>query len=137
MKNYILGLLGAATIVSCGSMGGSSASSKVGKTQASIANTKWVLADKVKGTVPTLNIEGEKINGNGGCNRFFGTVAMDAQSGTFTPSGVGSTKMACENMSVENNYLGALQKVNKYVVTDSSLELYQGSLLLLKFNKAE
>ncbi|KQT18533.1 heat-shock protein HslJ [Chryseobacterium sp. Leaf404] len=135
MKNYILTLLGAATIVSCGTMGNTA--SKVGKEQASIANTKWVLADKVKGTVPTLNIDGDKINGNGGCNRYFGTATFNTQSGTFTPSGVGSTKMACENMTVENNFLGALQKVNKYVVSDSSLELYQDGLLLLKFNKAE
>jgi heat shock protein HslJ len=136
MKNYILSLLGAAIIVSCGSMGKCS-SSKVGKEQAPISDTKWVLADKVKGTTPTLNIEAGKINGNGGCNRFFGTVAVDSESGSFTPSGVGSTKMACENMSVENNFLGALQKVNKYVVTESSLELYQDGLLLLKFDKAQ
>ena len=135
MKNYILSLLGAAVMISCGATGGSS--SKVGKEQPSITNTKWVLADKVKGTVPTLNIEGNKINGSSGCNKYFGTIAMDSHSGTFTPSGVGSTKMACENMTVETNYLGALQKVNKYVVTDSTLELYQDGLLLLKFNKAQ
>jgi hypothetical protein len=30
------------------------------KSKFSLANTKWTLADNVKGKIPTLNIEGEK-----------------------------------------------------------------------------
>jgi len=125
-----------ALVASCGTMK-NTATSKVGKAQPSIANTKWTLADNVKGQTPTLNIEGSKLNGNAGCNRYFGSVVMETASGTFTPSQMGSTKMACENMSVEKNFMDMIQKANKYVVSGTTLELYQDNLLLLKFNKAE
>lgn len=136
MKNIVLGIFAMALVASCGTMK-NTATSKVGKAQPSIANTKWTLADNVKGQTPTLNIEGSKLNGNAGCNRYFGSVVMETASGTFTPSQMGSTKMACENMSVEKNFMDMIQKANKYVVSGTTLELYQDNLLLLKFNKAE
>lgn len=136
MKNIVLGIFAMALVASCGTMKNAS-SSKVGKAQPSIANTKWTLADNVKGQAPTLNIEGSKVNGNAGCNRYFGSVVMETASGQFTPSGLGSTKMACDNMSVERNFLDMMQKANKYVVSGTTLELYQDNLLLLKFNKSE
>ncbi|MPS65379.1 MULTISPECIES: META domain-containing protein [Chryseobacterium] len=134
MKNLFLSICTAAVLVSCGTV---ASSSKVGKAQPSIANTKWTLADNVKGQIPTLNVEGAKISGNSGCNRYFGAVTMETASGKFAASQVGSTKMACDNMSVEKNFLDMVQKANRYVVSGSTLELYQDNLLLLKFNKAE
>jgi len=136
MKKLFLSLCTVAALASCGTMS-SSGSSKVGKAQPSISNTKWVLADNVKGKTPTLNIEGTKVNGNAGCNNYFGTLSTDAASGTFTAAQLGSTRMACENMSVEQNFMDMMQKVNKYVVSGSTLELYKDNLLLLKFNKSE
>ena len=59
MKNLFLSICAAAVLASCGSMTSASAS-KVGKAQPALANTKWTLAETVKGKVPTLNIEGEK-----------------------------------------------------------------------------
>lgn len=136
MKNLFLSISTVAVLASCGTMANSS-SSKVGKSQPSIAATKWVLADNVKGKTPTLNIDGAKVNGNAGCNSYFGTLSTDAASGTFTASQLGSTRMACDNMSVEQNFMSMMQKANKYVVNGTTLELYQDNLLLLKFNKAE
>ncbi|WP_419870531.1 META domain-containing protein [Chryseobacterium sp. CT-SW4] len=136
MKNLFLSLCTAAVLVSCGTMSSSSAS-KVGKAQPSLANTKWTLADNVKGKVPTLNIDGEKISGNAGCNNYFGTLTMDTATGNFTAGQMGSTRMMCDNMSVEQNFMDMVQKANKYVVVGSTLELYKDNLLLLKFNKAE
>lgn len=136
MKNLFLSICTFAVLASCGTTKNAS-SSNVGKAQPSIANTKWVLADNVKGQVPTLNVEGSKINGNAGCNRYFGGVTMETASGKFEASQMGSTKMACANMSVEQNFLDMLNKANKYVVSGTILELYQDNLLLLKFNKSE
>ncbi|WP_312090686.1 META domain-containing protein [Chryseobacterium sp.] len=136
MKNIFLSICTFALLASCGTTKNASAA-KIGKEQPSIVNTKWALADNVKGQIPTLQIEGSKINGNSGCNRFFGGVVMDTASGKFETSGVGSTRMACNNMSVEKNFLDMLQKANKYVVSGDTLELYQDNLLLLKFNKSE
>lgn len=136
MKNLFLSMCTVAVLVSCGAMSGSSAS-KVGKAQPSLAGTKWALADNVKGKIPTLNIEGEKISGNAGCNNYFGTAKLDASTGNFSAGALGSTRMACDNMSVEKNFMDMVGKANKYVVTGNVLELYQDNLLLLKFNKAE
>lgn len=137
MKKLLLSLCTAAVMASCGTMSNTSSSNKVGKAQPSIANTKWILADSVKGKTPTLNIDGEKVNGNAGCNSYFGTLSTDAASGAFSAGQMGSTRMACDNMSVEQNFMTMMGKVNKYVVSANTLELYQDNLLLLKFNKAE
>lgn len=136
MKKIILACSFAAVLASCGTAT-SAGSSKVGKTQPTLANTKWTLADNVKGKTPTLQIEGDKINGNAGCNNYFGTATMSTTAGTFSAGKIGSTRMSCPNMSVEQNYLEMLQKANKYVINGSNLELYHDGLLLLKFNKAE
>lgn len=136
MKNLFLSICTVAFLASCGTMANSSAS-KVGKSQPSISATKWVLADNVKGKTPTLNIEGSKVNGNAGCNSYFGTLSTDTSSGSFSASQLGSTRMACDNMSVEQNFMSMMGKVNKYVVSGNTLELYQDNLLLLKFNKSE
>lgn len=136
MKRVFLSLCTVVVLASCGTMA-SSSSSKVGKSQPSISATKWVLADNVKGKTPTLNIEGAKVTGNAGCNNYFGTVVTDSTSGAFMASQMGSTRMACDNMSVEQNFMSMMQKANKYVVSGTTLELYQDNLLLLKFNKSE
>lgn len=136
MKNLFLSIAAAAVLASCGTMSSASAS-KVGKAQPSLANTKWTLADNVKGKVPTLNIEGEKINGNGGCNNYFGTATISPSTGDFSAGQLGSTKMMCNNMSVEQNFMDMVGKANKYVISGNTLELYKDNLLLLKFNKAE
>lgn len=136
MKNLFLSICTAVVLVSCGTMSSPSAS-KVGKSQPSLASTKWALADNVKGKVPTLNIEGEKISGNAGCNNYFGTAKVDASTGDFSAGQLGSTRMACDNMSVEQNFMDMIGKANKYVVSGNTLELYKDNLLLLKFNKAE
>lgn len=136
MKNLFLSISAAVILASCGTMSSASAS-KVGKSQPSLVNTKWTLADNVKGKIPTLNIEGEKINGNAGCNNYFGTVKLDASTGNFTAGQMGSTRMACDNMNVEQNFMDMMGKANKYVISGTTLELYKDNLLLLKFNKSE
>ncbi|WP_284464668.1 META domain-containing protein [Chryseobacterium sp.] len=136
MKNLFLSLCTAAVLASCGTMTSASAS-KVGKAQAALANTKWTLADNVKGKIPTLNIEGEKITGNAGCNNYFGTAQIDPTSGSFSAGQMGSTKMMCNNIGVEQNFMDMMGKANKYVISGNTLELYKDNLLLLKFNKSE
>ena len=131
MKNIFLSIFATVALASCSSL----SSTKVGGSQANIAGTKWILADQVKGKIPTLNVEADKITGNGGCNSYFGEVLLDATAGNFSAKNIGSTKMACADMSVESNFFSMLSEVNKYVVSGNTLELYKGNLLLLKFNK--
>ena len=131
MKHVFLAIFAAAVMGSCSTM----SSSKVGSSQVNIANTKWILAEQVKGKTPTLNVESNKITGNGGCNSYFGELMLDPTAGNFAVKNVGATKMACQNMEVEDNYFRMLNEATKYVVNANTLELYKGNLLLMKFNK--
>lgn len=131
MKNIVLSLFIAATLVSCSTM----SKSKVGSSQVNIENTKWTLAENVKGNKPTLVIESGKLTGNAGCNNYFGELALDATAGNFKSDNVGSTRKMCDNMAVETQFFSVLKEVDKYVVNNGILELYKGNLLLMKFNK--
>lgn len=132
MKKFFVTSMIALAIVSCTSRLGNS--SKLGKTQASITGTQWVLADDLANK-PTLVIEQNKISGNAGCNNYFSDITIDTSAGNFIAKNIGSTRKLCKNMTSETSYLSVLQEVNKYVVTESTLELYKDNLLLLKFNK--
>jgi heat shock protein HslJ len=131
MKNIFLSLFGAAALLSCSTM----SNSKVGKSQPSVKNTSWTLADNVNGAKPTLVIETAKVTGNGGCNNYFGTLTLDETAGNFSAKGLGSTRKMCVNMEVETSFMKMLGEADKYVVNGNMLELYKGNLLLLKFNK--
>ncbi len=132
-RNISLAIFTAATIVSCSTM--ATTKTKIGTPQPNIANTQWTLTDNVKGKKPTLVIETAKITGNGGCNNYFGEVMLDRTVGNFSTKNVGSTRMACDNMSEETNYFSMLGAATKYVVNGNTLELYKENLLLLKFTK--
>ncbi len=134
MKKLFLTSILALTIISCTSRVGNA--SKLGKSQAAITGTQWVLADDVA-SKPTLVIEQNRISGNAGCNNYFSDVTIDTSAGNFSAKAVGSTKKMCNNMTTENAFLEVLPQVNKYVVTDATLELYKDNLLLLKFNKQQ
>lgn len=131
-KIFLVAFAGA-VMASCSTV--STAKSKVGSTQPALTDTKWTLADNVKGNRPTLVIESAKISGNGGCNNYFGEIMIDKTVGNFTARNVGATKKACPNMSEEDNYFSMLGAANKYVVVGNTLELYKDKLLLLKFTK--
>ncbi|MEI6947180.1 META domain-containing protein [Paraflavisolibacter sp. H34] len=69
-----------------------------------------------------LKADGNKLNGHGGCNSFFGTYELPGGNGIrFT--GVGSTRMACEDMQVEYRFLQALQAAGQYTVQGDALAL--------------
>lgn len=134
MKKLLFTSILAMSIVSCTSRVGNA--SKVGKSQAPVTGTQWVLADDITNK-PTLIIEQNKISGNAGCNNYFSDVTIDTSAGNFSAKNIGSTRKMCNNMTSETSYISVLQEVNKYVVTETTLELYKDNLLLLKFNKQQ
>ncbi len=133
MKKLIMTVCASALLIACGVTGMGTNGGK----QPSLVNTKWQLADQVKGKTPTLNIENGKITGNGGCNNYFGNLTADEATGSFSAGSIGATKMACPNMDAEQAFFGMLPKANKYRVSGNSLELYKDGLLLLKFSKVQ
>lgn len=62
-------------------------------------------------TVPNLifDIPNRKINGHAGCNRFMGGFqTKDGIKNSISFTGVGTTRMVCPDMQIENNLLAAL-----------------------------
>lgn len=131
MKNLFWAIASVLVLASCSSVN----SAKLGGKQASLNETQWRLADDVKGSAPTLIIAEGKASGNAGCNNYTSVAYLDTTVGNFKLGNIAATKKACPDMSVENNYLKILAEANKYVVTETTLELYKDGLLLLKFNK--
>ena len=61
-----------------------------------------------------LKNEDNRVNGNGGCNTFFGTYEIDPTSLRIKFSQMASTMKACLNMEVEGELLKALEMVDNY-----------------------
>ena len=84
--------------------------------QEDLINKEWKLEylsqdgteTNIEGTVPTLTFSDDgKINGNGGCNTYFGSYKLTGR--TIRCGDIGSTKMICEEGSeMESAYLGVL-----------------------------
>ena len=130
MKKIFLALMLMAIIISCRSL------PKFGKKQTSIVNTQWTLAEAGSSPkVATLNVETNRISGTGGCNNYFADVVLNAKNGSFVAGSVGSTRMACTNMTSEQNFFDLLAQVNRYNLNNGVLELYKDNLLLLRFNQ--
>jgi len=97
---------------------------------ASLKGTEWLAEDIGGNSVldivqSTLSIEGAgKISGSGGCNRYFGTVTLDA-AGKIKVGPLGATQMACvpAQMDQERKFLDALSNTRAYRIEGSKLTL--------------
>lgn len=99
---------------------------------ADIAGTEWVL-HRLEMNEPlaehpdiTLVLEGDRISGKSGCNRYSAAVKEgEALPGDLHISEIGSTRMACpeEVMLLEKRYLEALGKVTRYSFMTGKLAL--------------
>lgn len=78
---------------------------------------------ELSGTLPILSFDLEKgkVNGNGGCNNFFGNVEIMGSSIKFGM--MGSTKMMCVDMTNEDLLFNNLDKVNSYTFENGLLIL--------------
>lgn len=54
------------------------------------------------------------VYGNSGCNRMTGSFDVNAKPGTISLGAMGSTRMACPDMTVEQNVLKALNAVRSF-----------------------
>ncbi len=55
-----------------------------------------------------------KVSGNSGCNRMTGSFDVNAKPGTIEFGTMAGTRMACPDMTLEQNVLSALGQVKKY-----------------------
>lgn len=103
-----------------------------GEELTSLDGTSWTLVEGMEITIPddiemTLQFEGGRASGSGGCNRFMGGYEEDGQSVSFGQ--LASTRMACpeEIMSAETAYLAALESVSSGSATEAELVLSDSS----------
>lgn len=61
-----------------------------------------------------FDISNAKVSGSSGCNRFIGSFDVNSHSGSIELGKLISTRMACPDMTLENDLLLALSKVKKY-----------------------
>lgn len=71
-----------------------------------------VAVDGKAASGPTLAVQDSRVSGNGGCNRYSGPADMAAGKARFGP--LVATRMACENLPVEQAYFAAMEKVRGY-----------------------
>lgn len=87
---------------------------------------------------PAMMIEGDKMNGQTGCNSFFGDVVLGEENAV-SFANTGSTKMACEESAEqENAILAALELVSAASLEDDALLLLDAEgNAVLTLKKAE
>jgi heat shock protein HslJ len=77
----------------------------------------------IEGTIPTLQFSDDgKINGNGGCNNYFGSYTLSGRTIDFGK--IGSTKMMCpEGSELEQTYFSVLSGELRGLFSDGKLIL--------------
>lgn len=104
--------------------------------------SKWNLEtlNGAKVTLPegkfvTLEIDSEKGSaaGRAPCNSY--SCSYDEYNDQIKFNAVRSTKMACDQLGLEDEYFGALGKVTGYKVSGNKLRLYNGSTLIAEYLK--
>lgn len=99
-------------------------------------NGQKVTAENATAKEPHLILKSEenRVNGNGGCNSFFGTYELQANTNRISFSKMGSTRMACMGVNVEDEFLNVLETVDNYTVKNDTLQLNKARMApLAKF----
>ena len=93
-----------------------------------LAGTSWQLVSMngdalIDGSEIGLGFSAAEINGNAGCNQYFGTAAVD--SSRLYTGVIGATRMACgEDIDQQEiSYLEALQFAQSYALDDGQLSI--------------
>jgi heat shock protein HslJ len=99
------------------------------KLSTSLENTSWILVElygqpAISDTTITLNLNGDKLTGNDGCNHYGGSYTSKGDSFSIGEDLMG-TLMACEEtiMTQAGGYTSALRKASKFSITDNRLHL--------------
>ena len=126
-------------ILSCLLMLHSCATRKTsGGTNAGLEGKKWELvsADGLTAGDPAPYVEfGSKageLRGKGGCNGFGGNYSVKGDE--IKIEGIIGTKMACDQLTIENAFFKAMESSDRFKVAGNTLRLYQGKKLVATLN---
>jgi heat shock protein HslJ len=79
-----------------------------------------------------FNQEKKSAGGNGSCNTFGSSFTISGNAISF--KNIFSTKMYCEGVQqTEDSFFKQLEKVNKFVIKEKLLLLYQDDKIVLEF----
>lgn len=68
--------------------------------------------------------EENRISGNAGCNQYSGMYEIKSENGISFVE-IASTKMACNQMEIENKFFNALERADNYTLNHDTLSLKQ------------
>lgn len=110
-----------------------------------ITDRKWKLvelygkpvADQVNGKMPSLQLHttDSRYSATGGCNGIGGNFSLESNGRIKFSAGM-STKMACDNMEVENELTKALMTADNYSLSGEDLSLNKARMAPLARFKA-
>lgn len=89
-----------------------------------------------KGKIPsiTFDVVGKKVNGNNGCNSFFGPITLDGSSLAFSGP-LGSTEMFCPGAG-ERQFMEALAKVSSFSFHGpNEIDLIRGDIGVMRLQR--
>jgi heat shock protein HslJ len=97
---------------------------------ADLAGTEWILISfgdqPILGSArsPTLVMEGARVSGFGGCNRYTGTIE-EKTPGVVSIGSLATTNMACVGPAaeIEARFLTGLTRVSRYTIVAGRLQL--------------
>lgn len=82
-----------------------------------------------------FDVNTKKVNGNGGCNNFFGTYTSENDQISF--SALGSTKIACADKEVAGTEINLLNHLSgttlRFDLAEQTLNFYKGDQLVMMF----
>jgi heat shock protein HslJ len=99
-----------------------------------LAGTSWIVVSvagraPMPGSVSTMEFNGDRVTGSGGCNHFGGRFELDPETGRFAASDVSSTLIGCVQPGVgdfESGLLGALGAATRAGIDPSGQLILDG-----------
>lgn len=145
MKKFALGSLTALLIVTlsaccgCGRQKNASA--------VPLTGTEWKLVeldgkritpptDRPEAYTLTLDTAETRVYGMGACNRFFGNYTL-SDTHRIKFGALGSTRMACPGMEVENQYFRMFDRADSYTIDSDMLMLQNNGNVIAIFQEAK
>ena len=109
----------------------------------SFLETRWNLTELFSenirysdSQIPYVRFEAERVNGNDGCNNFFGGYTLDENNLKFGL--LGSTRMACPHLEgFELVFNKMLSMTTRYRISGNRLDLYADEKLIASFLAAQ
>ena len=133
---YLAAMVSALTFMYCNTPQKSAPSTGTDPMKSELLNTQWKLVElngrKVVNPIPNQKVadiklmpEGSRLVGSGGCNAMMGTYELRDRN-RLKFSAIAMTKMACPDMSIEDELGQVFSATNKYAINGKILALHKG-----------